>query len=337
MAIVGIVVNPNAGKDIRRLVSPATHVSDVTKVGIVRRAVVAAAESGASRILLAPDRHRLAERAVAGLNLPIEIVDEPVTGTRHDTIGAARRFWKEGAGAVIALGGDGTSRDVAFGWPDAPLIPISTGTNNVFPFTVDGTSAGVAAGLVASGAIAPDDVVRRAKRVTVGVIDGEAGDHGTHDDVAVVELALVDTRFVGARAVRDAASIRAVVAAVATPASTGLSSIAGRVHPVDRWEPGGVLVRLGRGGRRVRVPLAPGDFTTLEVAEVRPLDEGELVEFEGPGVLAFDGERDLPLSSSARVTASVDRSGPLLIDVERVLVLAAREMMFDRPEDRDGH
>jgi len=337
MAVVGIVVNPNAGKDIRRLVSPATHVSDVTKVGIVRRAVVAAAESGASRILLAPDRHRLAERAAAGLNLPIEIVDEPVTGTRHDTIGAARRFWKEGAGAVIALGGDGTSRDVAFGWPDAPLIPISTGTNNVFPFTVDGTSAGVAAGLVASGAIAPDDVVRRAKRVTVGVVDGEVGDHGTHDDVAVVELALVDTRFVGARAVRDAASIRAVVAAVATPASTGLSSIAGRVHPVDRWEPGGVLVRLGRGGRRVRVPLAPGDFTTLEVAEVRPLAEGELVEFEGPGVLAFDGERDLPLSSSARVTASVDRSGPLLIDVERVLVLAAREMMFDRPEDRDGH
>ena len=335
MAIVGIVVNPNAGKDIRRLVSPATHVSDVTKVGIVRRAIVAAAEAGASRILLAPDRHRLAERAADGLRLPVEIVDEPVTGTRHDSIGAARRFWKEGAAAVIALGGDGTSRDVALGWPDAPLIPISTGTNNVFPFTVDGTSAGAAAGLLASGAIAPDEVVRRAKRVTVSVVDASAD--GPHDDVAVVELALVDTRFVGARAVRDATSIRAVVAAVATPASTGLSSIAGRVHPVDRWEPGGVLVRLGRGGRRVRVPLAPGDFTTLEVAEVRPLAEGEVVEFDGPGVLAFDGERDQPLSSSARVSASVDRSGPLLIDVERALVLAARGKMFDRPEVRDGH
>lgn len=337
MTIVGIVVNPNAGKDIRRLVSSATHVSDVTKVGIVRRAMVAAVESGATRILLAPDRHRLAERAADGLNLPVEIVDEPVTGTRHDSIGAARRFWKEGAAAVIALGGDGTSRDIALGWPDAPLIPISTGTNNVFPFTVDGTSAGAAAGLLASGAVAPDEVVRRSKRVSVNVVDEDASDHASPDDVAVVELAVVDTSFVGARAVRDAASIRAVVAAVATPASTGLSSIAGRVHPVDRWEPGGVLVRLGRGGRRVRVPLAPGDFTTLEVAEVRPLAEGEVVEFHGPGVLAFDGERDRPLSSSARVTASVDRSGPLLIDVERVLVLAARGKMFDRPEDRDGH
>ena len=67
MATVGIIVNPNAGKDIRRLVTPATHTSDVTKVGIVRRAIVAAAESGATRILLMPDRHRLAERAAEGL------------------------------------------------------------------------------------------------------------------------------------------------------------------------------------------------------------------------------------------------------------------------------
>ena len=57
MSTVGIIVNPNAGKDIRRLVTPATHTSDVTKVGIVRRAIVAAAEAGAERILLAPDTH----------------------------------------------------------------------------------------------------------------------------------------------------------------------------------------------------------------------------------------------------------------------------------------
>ncbi|NDE79383.1 MAG: ATP-NAD kinase, partial [Actinobacteria bacterium] len=145
MSTVGIIVNPNAGKDIRRLVTPATHTSDVTKVGIVRRAIVAAAEAGATRILLMPDRHRLAERAAEGLGLDgvdgrcaVEIVDEPLSGSRFDTIAAARRFWKEQAGAVIALGGDGTSRDVALGWPDAPLIAISTGTNNVYPSAIDG-------------------------------------------------------------------------------------------------------------------------------------------------------------------------------------------------------
>ena len=55
MSIVGIIVNPNAGKDIRRLVTPATHTSDGTKVGIVRRAIVAAFESGATKVLLMPD------------------------------------------------------------------------------------------------------------------------------------------------------------------------------------------------------------------------------------------------------------------------------------------
>ena len=58
-SIVGIIVNPNAGKDIRRLVTPATHTSDVTKVGIVRRAIVAAFESGAST-----NEHRVDESQV---------------------------------------------------------------------------------------------------------------------------------------------------------------------------------------------------------------------------------------------------------------------------------
>jgi predicted polyphosphate/ATP-dependent NAD kinase len=340
MSTVGIIVNPNAGKDIRRLVTPATHTSDVTKVGIVRRAIVAAAEAGASRILLMPDRHRLAERAAEGLGLDgldgrcsVEIVDEPLSGSRYDTIAAARRFWKEQAGAVIALGGDGTSRDVALGWPDAPLIAISTGTNNVYPSAIDGTSAGVAAAMVASGRVDIATVARRSKRITVRIDDVviEANEERavSRDDLALVDLAFIDAQFVGARAVRDPKTVRAVVAAVATPASTGLSSIAGRVHPVDRWDDSGVFVRLGPGGRRVRVPLAPGSFTSLDIAEVRPLALGESVELTGKCVLAFDGERDVPVSERGRVTVSVDKSGPLLIDVDATLVIAARDRRFD--------
>ena len=60
-------------------------------------------------------------------------------------------MWKAETGAVVALGGDGTCRDVATGWPEAPLIAISTGTNNVFPTAVDGTTAGVAASLRQAG------------------------------------------------------------------------------------------------------------------------------------------------------------------------------------------
>jgi predicted polyphosphate/ATP-dependent NAD kinase len=247
-------------------------------------------------------------------------------------------MWKEQVGALVVLGGDGTCRDVVTGWPDAPLVAVSTGTNNVFPTAVDATSAGAAAAFVARDAVALVEAADRSKRIRVVIADGD-----THvDDVALVDVALADTTFTGARAVRDPSTVRCVIAAFATPASTGLSSVAGRISPLGRFAPGGVLVRLGSGGRRVRVPLSPGSFSTLEVAEVVALAEGEAVELRGPGVLAFDGERDRRISVDAAVAVSVDGSGPWLIDVDRVLRLAAARSLFDaRPIDdcagRDGH
>ncbi len=335
-AAVGVIVNPLAGKDIRRLVAQASHTPDTAKIGIVRRAVIAAAESGARHILLAADPHHLARRAVDGLNLgaTVELLDEPVSGSRRDTVGAAAAMWKREVGAVITLGGDGTCRDVAMGWPDVPLIAISTGTNNVFPSALDATAAGCAAGLVASGAVSLAAVGRRAKRVSVHVealATREPASAHPSDDLALVEVALIDTTFVGARAVTDPTTIRMVVAAFATPMGTGLSALAGRAHPVGRWDDGGVVVRLGPGGRRLRLPIAPGTFTDVDLAEVMPLAVGQCVEMVGPGVLAFDGERDRRLAHGQRAILRVEVAGPIVIDVERTLALAAEARLFDLP------
>ena len=38
-----------------------------------------------------------------------------------------------GVKCIITLGGDGTNRAVAKGCGDTPIIPVSSGTNNVFP------------------------------------------------------------------------------------------------------------------------------------------------------------------------------------------------------------
>jgi predicted polyphosphate/ATP-dependent NAD kinase len=324
---VGVIVNPWAGKDIRRLHAAVGHTPDTVKAGIIRRVVIAAAESGATRIVVGNDASGLAARAVEGLE--VELLDDEPTGSRLDTVHAAARMWKEPCGAVVVVGGDGTCRDAVIGWPDIPIVTISTGTNNVFPSAVDGSSAGAAAALIARGAVAINDVAWRAKRIAVR-IDGEV------DEIALVEVALIDAAFSGARAVTDPSSVWAVVAAVATPASTGLSSIAGRLHPVDRRDPGGAFVRTGGGGRRVRVPLVPGSFATVEVAEVRALAFGETVELRGPGMLAFDGERDRRLGADAIVTVSIDDGGPLVIDVEATLIRAANAHLFDTSEDRHG-
>ncbi|HUS41855.1 MAG TPA: NAD(+)/NADH kinase [Ilumatobacteraceae bacterium] len=336
VSTVGVIINPHAGKDIRRLVSAAGQTSDAVKIGIVRRVVVGALEQGAERVLLSADTHQLAERAVEGLDGPIEFVESPLTGSHLDTIAAARTMWKEQAGAIVALGGDGTCRDVATGWPDAPMIAISTGTNNVFPMALDGTTAGVASALVATGAIDIADVSHPAKRVALRIDDPTRDT--VHHETALVEAALIETAFVGARAVNDPTAIRWVVAAIAEPASTGVASIAGRVHPVDRHADGGVLIRVGAGGRRVRVPLAPGTFATVDVQAVQPLAFSEAVDVPGGGVLAYDGERTTPVGQNATITVSIEASGPRMIDVEAALVIAARSQLFDvSPRRKDAH
>ena len=327
MSTVGIIVNPHAGKDIRRLIAAAGQTSDAAKISIMRRVAAGALEQGADRLLMSTDTHHLAQRAAEGLGGLIEFIDSPLTGSHLDTIASAATMWKLHADVIVALGGDGTCRDVATGWPEVPLIAISTGTNNVFPSHIDGTTAGVAAALVALGDVGLDLVSRPSKRIMVSINDPTRAT--VVHETALVEAALVSTPFVGARAVSDPASIRWVVACIANPASTGLASIAGRLHPVARDQPGGVLIRLGTGDRQVRVPLSPGTFATLSIQSVEAVPLCTSIDLPGGGVLAFDGERTLPVSADAVVTVSIGQSGPRMIDVEATLAVAARDHRFD--------
>jgi hypothetical protein len=331
---VGIVVNPWAGKDVRRLHAPVGHTPDTAKVGIVRRVASAALEMGAERVVVARDTGRIGERAVADL-AGVELLDGPGTGSALDTRRAAAQFAELGCRVVVALGGDGTCRDVAIGWRGAPLIAVSTGTNNVFPTMIDATSAGTAAGLVAAGATATCPAGSRAKVLDVTI---ESPGESTVCDLALVDVALVDAARTGARAVVTADSIKAVVAAIATPASTGMSSIAGRLHPLGRDEPGAVVVRLGgHGRRRVRAPIMPGRFDALAVVCVAHIDDGRAVELEGPGVLAYDGERERVLGTGVRAIVTITRDGPMVIDVPATLACAAGLALFDDdPEAHDG-
>lgn len=308
MRPVGIIANPQSGKDLRRLTSAAGQVSDGVKVDIVRQLVLGALEAGVERVLLTADRGNLGARASVEFDSRVELLDGPATGSRLDSVDGAEQLAKHDA-VVIGLGGDGTSRDLATGWPGLPLIALSTGTNNVFPKVLNPTAAGLAAGHIATGNVALDDVAVESKRIVV--VDG------VRERCALVDVALIGTNAVGARAVTDPSTVRWVLAAIAEPATTGLSTIAAQVGRRSRTDPGALLVRLGPGGRTVRAATSPGEFHTLEVTEVIEVEEGEEVALNGIGVLAFDGEREVPLSPGS--VAIVDRLGPLLIDVDATL------------------
>jgi predicted polyphosphate/ATP-dependent NAD kinase len=332
---VGVIANPAAGKDVRRLVAYASPTSDAAKIGIVRRAVLGAIGGGAARILIAPDRHNLSHRAVTDLDqsetrgVEIEFLDEEVYGYRGDTVAIAKRFAKDGVDVVIVLGGDGTHRDVALGWLDAPMVAISTGTNNVFPRAVDATMAGLAAGLVASRYLPQAAVAFQSKVVHATFSDG------TPDDLALVDLAVTRDQFTGSRAVWSGGLLRELITCIAEPTAVGLSSIAGLLQPIARREPGGVHVVIDTSSNRttdtratVRAVLAPGMLAEIPYETWAFLPEGDTVTIHGPGVLAFDGERDRELSEDAQCFIAIRRDGPLVVDVDLAITLAATRGYF---------
>ncbi len=121
MATVGIIVNPWAGKDVRRLHAPVGHTSDAAKVGSVHRIAAGALDAGADRVAVLRDTGRIAERALAGV-AGGELIDGAGTGSALDTRRGATQLAAMGCLPIVVLGGDGTCRDVAIGAPHAAII-----------------------------------------------------------------------------------------------------------------------------------------------------------------------------------------------------------------------
>src|SRR5258708_9354893 len=172
--LVGIIANPASGRDIRRLVAHGTVFDNNEKTAIVRRVLLGLDATGIRHVVYMPEHdfgilpRALTELHGHSLQLEASPLEMPVLGTSGDSTRAAQLLVEQGAGCIITLGGDGTNRAVARGCGSVPLIPISTGTNNVFPTFLEGTIAGMAAGGVAGG-LRSENTVRRAPRLGVPV------------------------------------------------------------------------------------------------------------------------------------------------------------------------
>lgn len=335
MSSVGVVANPMAGRDVRRLLGRALQQTPDMKRNQIQRAVVGAVAAGARRVVLMRDVFRTAESAIEGLRLHAELalLEGPVETNADDTARAVNALRRQGCGALVVLGGDGTHRQVARAWRDAPLVPLSTGTNNVFPEMLEATSAGAAAGLLAAGAVTGEEISRPCKVLEVVYADG-AG------DLALVDVALLEGDHPGSLLPFDPGLLRQLVLSRAEPAAVGMSPIGGLLHPLGQDDDGGLAVRCtapGAGGAALLVPVSPGLYRTAYVAEARPLPEGEWTTLRGPGVVAFDGDRSRRLASGEPLRVRVVRDGPRVIDVRRALRLAAERGVFrERPAWHDA-
>ena len=334
-SLVGIIANPSAGKDIRRLVAHGRVVPNQEKVSVIRRVLLALDALGVERALIMPDPSTLGRRALDGADLEIDagMLEMPVDGGEEDSTRAAALMAEMGAGCIVTLGGDGTNRVVPRGCGTAPLVPISTGTNNVFPAMVEGTTAGLAAGLVARGLVDGALVCHAQKRLDV-YVDGEP------EDIALVDVAVSRERFVASRAIWDVATIDELFLTCAEPSAIGLSSIGAQLHPLAKSDEGGLHLRLGPGGTQVLAAVAPGTVQPVPVAEWRLLAAGERVEVRRrSGTIALDGERQFSALPGRRIEVAVSAEGPLVVAIDAALRQAAERGVFrdyERPSTRSG-
>lgn len=334
MPFVGIIPNPASGKDIRRLVARALVVSNQQKVNIVSGVLVGLGATDVEKIRIMPDLYGIGAQAIhslrrqlTGLEKQAELLELDLTSSPYDTERAADQLRLAGADVLIVLGGDGTTRIASKTAGEVPLLPVSTGTNNVVPSFVDGTIAGLCAGYLAS--LTPAERTKlctRSKRIEVWV-------NGELADFALVDLAVSAGGFVGARAVWDASELRQIAVTRAAPTSIGLSSVLGLLAPVSVEDDFGSLAWMALNGKKakvVRAPLGPALIEAVPVAEVSrmELDIPYEVVAERPLVLALDGERVVVLEKKDQASLVVKRNGPLLVNIEQTMQAAAAAGYF---------
>jgi predicted polyphosphate/ATP-dependent NAD kinase len=327
MSKIGFIANPASGKDIRRLVSHATVVSRTGKTDIIKRAILGADSVGVDEILIMPDYSGLGISALESLthhsvSCRMGLMDFEIQGDQEDSILAAQMMQEEKVDCIITLGGDGTNRVVSKSCGQIPLVAISSGTNNVFPVMTEGTTAGIAAGLLARKIVADEEVTTTMKKIRFLA-------EGVEKDIALIDAVVVTNSFIGARAIWDVDEIQQIFLTRAEPGAIGISSIGAALRPVDCRDPFGLRIELGPGGEKVKAPVAPGLIMDVNVKNCQILEPDEKVPISfAPSIIALDGEREFEIYGSHSFHLALGMDGPRLVDISRTIRLAADKGFF---------
>ncbi|HEY5555935.1 ATP-NAD kinase family protein [Acetobacterium sp.] len=330
MASIGIIANPASGKDIRRLVSHATVIDNNEKINIVERIILGAQECGVNKVYIMPDPYHMGYRVIdtletsGELKCNIVVIDIDTVDGIEDTINSVRFMNEKNVGCIITLGGDGTNRAVAKEIKDIPLIAISTGTNNVYPVMIEGTIAGIAAGVVASGKFNKALCTIKDKLIEVYKEDKLM-------DIALIDAVISRDVFVGARALWDIETIEKIFVARSHPASIGFSAVIGSKMIIREEDDFGAYVSVNKNGSCVLAPMAAGIVLPIATDQPILLSLNETFEFTTfcRGTIALDGEREIEFHEDQNFGFKITRNGPYHIDIRKAIEVGQMNGFFN--------
>lgn len=324
---VGIIANPIAGEDIRRLVAYGIAYTNMQKAEVVREIILGIDSMDVDEILIMPEYFGIGyfalDRIYKKLNPEISFLDMPVRNLPEDSTDAAKIMNELNVGCIVVVGGDGTNRAVAKGCGRVPILPIAAGTNNVLPYIMEGTISGVVAGYIAKNPH-KSELLIKLKRL-------EVIKNGVSADIALIDAVVCSELFIGSRALWDIEKIKQIVATVGSPTRIGMSSIGAFIRPIERTDTKhGIYIKIGEGKIRVKAPIAPGIVEEVSVKEFKVLDVGDKVRVEfTPSMVALDGERELYVGKTDDVEIKLSNDGPCLVDVAKTLKKIVRNQEGD--------
>jgi len=274
--------------------------------------------------------NKLGTRAIDRLdiNLEVKFLDYVPLNAPQDSAKAAEMSVELGAGCIIVLGGDGTNRVVAQTAQDTPILPIATGTNNVFSNMVEGTLAGIAAGVVALNSDSLDELTEQQPIL-------EIWQNGQMLDTALVDLVVTSDSFVASRAIWEISSIKEVFLTRAEPENIGFSSLGGYLCHLPLGSGKGLHLRIGEGGRTVKAPIGPGLVRDVPIASEQIIEPDEYIPIHTkPALIALDGEREFNLSEDEQATVRLNLDGPRVVKMAETLRWASESFIFVKEHGR---
>jgi predicted polyphosphate/ATP-dependent NAD kinase len=340
--VVGIIANPVSARDIRRIIAHAGSLQVTDRANIVLRILAGLAAAGIKQVVMMPEnagiRTHLARAMMRAANTgrarfpELSFLDMKVTGQAGDSAMAARMMRELEVAAIIVLGGDGTHRVVASECGSIPIAGVSSGTNNAFPETREPTVTGLGVGLAVTGAVPASAAFIANKRLEVA-INGRC-------EIALVDVAIVDQRFVGSRAIWKADGFRELFVTFGEPGGIGMSAIVGFLAPVKRTSPYGRRVLFSHPDEariRLMAPIAPGLIEPVGIERVDTIGlDVPMPLIVSAGTIALDGEREITFSGADTVSVTLRDAAFRTIDIAACMSHAAERGFFvesvgDRP------
>lgn len=327
MAKIGIIVNPYSGKDVRRISAEAITVGNNEKIIKVVRMINSMKKLGIEKVYLMSDNYLVNANIASKVNkvkdsdLIVELLDFIPTDQPNDTVKAVEMMISKGIDCLIVLGGDGTSRLVAKTNIDVPVIPVSTGTNNVYPQFWEGTTVGIAASYIAAKGLGYN--LRKGKRIDVYI-------NNEFSDIAIVDAVITKLPYVGSKVVSRIEDMKEVIVCKCSPELIGFSAIIGSMKICEDYDDFGYRLKLVEEGTTTLSAISSGQLKEISYSQLERMDIGtEYINCpDYDGTIALDGERTVSFRKGDQIKFIITRNAPLKVDVRKTLYEAVKHEYF---------